>query len=70
MAERLRWRQKRGAPDCWETQCGYTIALCRLPNNRYTITAPGGSAPFAYTNERDDITPLIQAHKQAQAVPA
>ncbi|WCD79167.1 hypothetical protein [Pseudomonas sp. TUM22785] len=75
MADKLRWRQKRDRDqklinDCWMTECGYTIALCRLPNNRYTITAPGGSAPFAYTNERDDITPLILAHKQAQAVPA
>lgn len=70
MTDKLRWRQKRGAKFCWETSCGYTVALCRLPSNRYTITAPGGSAPFAYTNERDDITALIQAHKEAQEVPA
>ncbi len=70
MADKLRWRQKRGAQNCWETQCGYTVAMCRLPNARYTITAPRGSAPFAYTSERDDIPALIQAHKEAKAVPA
>jgi len=75
VADKLRWRKKRDRDnklikDCWITECGYTVALCRLPNNRYTISAPGGSAPFAYTNERDDIEALIQAHKEAQAVPA
>lgn len=68
MTDQLRWRAKRGAPSCWETPCGYTVALCRLPNNRYTVTAPGGSAPFAYTDRSEDIPGLIQAHKEAQVV--
>ncbi len=66
MAERLKWRTKRDVggkeiPNCWECTCGYTVALCRLPNARYTITRPGGSVPFAYTGQREDIVPLIEA---------
>ncbi|MBX9754660.1 MAG: hypothetical protein K2X80_07900 [Pseudomonadaceae bacterium] len=68
----MKWRQKLdrdGAPikDCWLSDDGYTVALCRLPEKRYTITRPGGSAPFAYTGERDDVPLLIEADIEASA---
>lgn len=72
MAEQLRWREKRDRdnkviPRCWETDTGYTLAECRLPEARYVITRPGGKAPFAYTPDRDQVPALIAADMQAQA---
>ncbi|MGF6695202.1 hypothetical protein M2318_005303 [Metapseudomonas resinovorans] len=75
MVDQPKWREKRDRdskviPGCWVTDTGYTVALCRLPDHRYTITRPGGAAPFAYTGKRGDIVPLIQADMQASGVPA
>ncbi|MCY1370798.1 hypothetical protein D9M69_579050 [compost metagenome] len=75
VAEQPKWREKRDRdgkviPGCWITDSGYTVALCRLPDHRYTITRPGGSAPFAYTGQRADIVPLIQADIEASEVTA
>lgn len=73
LAEELKWRMKRDQhrnliPYCWETRCGYTVALCRLPEKRYTVSAPGGQLPFAYTGEAEDVPRLIEAHKASLEV--
>ncbi|MFI8479656.1 hypothetical protein ACIGCM_03705 [Pseudomonas sp. NPDC078700] len=70
MSEAIKFRVKRDAagkviPRCWITDTGYTVAECRLPESRYTITRPGGSLPFAYTGEKDDVRKLISADIQA-----
>lgn len=75
VAEQPKWREKRDRdgkviPGCWITDTGYTVALCRLPEHRYTITRPGADLPFAYTGDRGDIVPLITADLQAQEVSA
>lgn len=72
MAEPIKWREKRGRdgrviPRCWVTDSGYTVAECRLPEARFTITRPGGDLPFAYTGERPDVPLLIAADMQATA---
>lgn len=66
-----RWREKRDAegrpiPNCWEAESGYTVALCRLPESRYTVTRPGGRLPFAYTGDRADVVRLIEADQLSQ----
>lgn len=71
MAEQ-RWREKRDRdskviPGCWVNEAGYTVAECRLPEKRYTVTRPGGTAPFAYTGSRDEVVRLIDADQQASA---
>ncbi|MBX9755922.1 MAG: hypothetical protein K2X80_14300 [Pseudomonadaceae bacterium] len=71
----MKWRPKldrdgNQIKDCWLSDDGYTVALCRLPEKRYTITRPGGSLPFAYTGEREDVQRLIEADIKASAVPA
>lgn len=73
MAEQPKWREKRDRdnkviPGCWVTDTGYTVAMCRLPDHRYTITRPGGAAPFAYTGKSEDIVPLIKADMEASGV--
>ncbi|MBB4820956.1 hypothetical protein HNP29_004351 [Pseudomonas alcaligenes] len=73
LAEVLKWRTKRDQhrnpiPGCWETRCGYTVALCRLPEHRYTVTAPDGRLPFAYTGAAEDVPRLIEAHKASLEV--
>lgn len=75
MVEPIKWREKRDRdgrviPTCWVTDSGYTVAECRLPESRYTITRPGGAAPFAYTGVRDDIPRLITADMEASAAAA
>lgn len=71
----LKWRAKRNRDgdqikDCWVTDAGYTVAVCRLPETRYTVTRPGGSAPFAYLPNRDDVVAIIKADMEASEVPA
>lgn len=71
----LKWRAKRnrdGDPikDCWVTEVGYTVAVCRLPETRYTVTRPGGVAPFAYLPNRDEVVAIIKADMEASEVPA
>lgn len=70
MLNPIKFRVKRDTagkviPRCWITDAGYTVAECRLPESRYTITRPGGSLPFAYTGEKDDVRKLINADIQA-----
>lgn len=51
--------------DCWMTNDGYTVALCRLPENRWTVTRPGGRLPFLYTGHKPDVRNNILADRQA-----
>ncbi|MDT4841130.1 hypothetical protein FQZ97_749710 [compost metagenome] len=67
-----KWREKRDRdgkpiPHCWETDSGYTVAQCRLPETRYTVTRPGGRLPFAYVGTRDEVLAMIQADIVASA---
>lgn len=69
------WRAKRlGSgqviPACWVNDAGYSVALCRLPETRFTVTRPGGSAPFAYVGSRAEVELIIAADLQASEVPA
>lgn len=71
----LQLTEKRNADgsvirDCWTTQDGYTVALCRLPNDRWTVTRPGGKEPFLYTDDEQDIFRQIVADRAASGVPA
>lgn len=54
-------------PGCWLTNSGYTIAEVHGTPVRFTITRPGGSAPFAYTSQPGDLEKLITADMQACA---
>lgn len=67
----LKWRARRGldgrdVPGCWETDSGYIVAECRLPETKYTITRPGGSVPFAYVVSREEVVAVIKADKLAE----
>lgn len=71
----LRWRAKRNRdgqqiPNCWITDSGYTVAECRLPEKRFTVTRPGCSAPFAYLGSREDVVAIIRADMKASGVSA
>jgi hypothetical protein len=71
----LRWRAKRNRdgqqiPNCWITDSGYTVAGCRLPEKRFTVTRPGCSAPFAYLGSREDVVAIIRADMKASGVSA
>lgn len=75
MVEQLKWRAKRNADgsqvaDCWMTDAGYTVAVCRLPEPRYTVTRPGAVAPFAYLPNSDEVVAIIKADMEASEVPA
>lgn len=72
MAENLRWAAKLdrdGHPltDCWVTEEGYTVAICRLPATRFVVTRPGDQLPFAYVGDREEVVRIIQADMQAVA---
>ncbi|MCO6057326.1 hypothetical protein NG726_11655 [Pseudomonas sp. MOB-449] len=72
MAEQPKWREKRDRdgkviPGCWITDSGYTVALCRLPENRFTITRPGGAVPFEYVGEREVVVQVIQKDMQKRS---
>ncbi|MDP3978352.1 MAG: hypothetical protein Q8P85_10230 [Pseudomonas sp.] len=65
-AQQPKWREKRDrdgkvVPGCWVTDSGYTVAMTRLPEARFTITRPGGVLPFAYTDLREQVPALITA---------
>lgn len=65
-AQQPKWREKRDRagkviPGCWVTDSGYTVAMTRLPEARFTITRPGGVLPFAYTDLREELLALIAA---------
>lgn len=67
-----RWRVKRTAtgrvvPDCWQSEDGYTVALCRLPQNRFTVTRPGSPVPFAYLGTREEVLQALTADRLARA---
>lgn len=69
------WRAKldrdgKVIPTCWVNDAGYTMAECLLPEKRYTVTRPGGSAPFAYVGSHDEVARMIEADQQASGVPA
>jgi len=72
MVEHVRWASKKGQdgrplPDCWVTEEGYTVAICRLPSTRFVVTRPGASLPFAYLGNREEVVRIIQADMQAAA---
>ena len=69
----LKWRAKRNRDgeqikDCWVTEAGYTVAVCRLPETRYTVTRPGGSEPSFYLATRDEVVAIIKADMDASEV--
>lgn len=68
----MKWAPKRNRDgqlqqNCWVTDDGYTVALCRLPKSRYPITRPGGELPFAYAKDQNEVITIIE---QDQAKPA
>lgn len=68
----MKWASKRNRdgqiiPNCWVTDCGYTVAECRLPETRYPITRPGGTLPFAYAKDREEVIEIIQKDQAKQA---
>lgn len=70
----LKWRAKRNADgrqvaDCWMTEAGYTVAVCRLPATRFTVTRPKDSAPSFYVATRDEVVAIIKADMEASGVP-
>ncbi|MDF3932131.1 hypothetical protein [Pseudomonas citronellolis] len=71
----LKWRAKRNRdgqqiPNCWITDSGYTVAECRLPERRLTVTRPGDAAPSFYVGTREEVVAIIQADMAASGVPA
>ena len=69
----LKWRAKRNpdgrqVPDCWMTEAGYTVAVCRLPATRYTVTRPGGREPSFYLATRDEVVAIIKTDMAASEV--
>lgn len=70
MVEAIKWKPKldrdgKPTPRCWLTDTGYTVAEVLCTPMRFTITRPGGTAPFGYTDQRDDVAKLITADMQA-----
>ena len=68
----MKWAPKRNRDgqlqrDCWVTDSGYTVALCRLPESRYPITRPGGELPVAYAKDKDEVIALITQDQTKQA---
>lgn len=71
----LKWRAKRNRngdqiPDCWVTDSGYTVAECRLPEKRFTVTRPGDPSPYAYVPTREDVVSIIRADMKTREVRA
>lgn len=71
----LKWRAKRNRdgyqiPNCWITDSGYTVAMCRLPEKRFTVTRPGDAAPYAYVPTREDVVSIIKADMKTREVRA
>lgn len=69
----LKWRAKRNRdgdqiPNCWITDSGYTVAECRLPEKRFTVTRPGDAAPYAYVPTREDVVRIINADMKTREV--
>lgn len=67
---RIRWTQKLNSKselisDEWVSDTGYNLTIQREPSIRYAIARPGEATPFAYTEERQDVGPLIIADMQA-----
>lgn len=68
----MKWASKRDRdgqiiPHCWVTDCGYTVAECRLPDTRYPVTRPGSALPFAYARDRDEVIEIIEKDQANQA---
>lgn len=70
MIAAVRWREKRDrdnklVPDCWVTECGYTVAKCRIDTRTvYQVTAPGDRAPLAHPATKDDVLRVINIDKE------
>lgn len=70
VAEPIKWspkldRDRKEIPGCFLSDCGYTVASAFTPEPRFTLTRPGDSAPFAYTDAKADINKLVRADIQA-----
>ena len=68
----MKWAVKKdrdGKPikDCWLTDTGYTVAICRLPDRRFVVTRPGSSVPFAYVGTRDEVLRVINIDMEEAA---
>lgn len=61
-------RTGRDIPDCWISDCYYTVARCKTGEDSvmYQITAPRGGKPFAYTPNRREVKKIIAVHKKEQ----
>lgn len=70
MVEAITWKPKidrdgKEIPGCFISDSGYTVASAYVPEPRFTLTRPGGSAPFAYTDRKGDVNRLVRADLQA-----
>lgn len=60
----MKWASKKNRDgdviaDCWVTDAGYTVAICRMPERRFVVTRPGGAAPFAHVTNREEVLRVI-----------
>lgn len=66
----VKWRQKRSrdgdlVPDCWETDCGYTVAKVRVADDAiYQVTPPHGRVPVAHARTQDEVLKVIVMDKE------
>jgi len=60
----MKWAKKKNRDgdlikDCWVTDGGYTVAICRLPEQRFVVTRPGCNAPLAHVGSREEVLRVI-----------
>lgn len=70
MVEPIKWspkldRDRKEIPGCFLSDSGYTVASAFVPEWRFTLTRPGDSTPFAYTDRKADVNSLVRADIQA-----
>lgn len=70
MVEPIKWspkldRDRKEIPGCFLSDSGYTVASAFVPEQRFTLTRPGESAPFAYTDRKADVNNLVRADIKA-----
>lgn len=69
MIDLIKWAAKRDSagqviPRCWLTDTGYIVTKAPGLADAFTVRRPGDTAPFAYTDKRDDVPLLIAADMQ------
>jgi hypothetical protein len=72
VAEPIKWSPKldrdlKEIPGCFLSECGYTVASAFVPEQRFTLTRPGESVPFAYTDRKADVNNLVRADIRASS---